>query len=158
MVRLALPAFTLAALLALGAAAEESGEAHPDSEHSFRNVTQLFVGGTTEHGESTVAVGISHEYRLHRYLGVGGFAEYAAGSFDKWIFGVPIYVHPWRELRLLVAPGLEHEHGEQEFLLRAGVGYEFELSEHWRLAPEVSVDFVDGEEAVVYGLSLGYAW
>jgi hypothetical protein len=53
---------------------------------------------------------------------------------------------------------LEHREGETEFLFRAGVAYEFELSERWAVIPEVNVDFVDGEEAFVFGLSFGFGF
>ena len=68
----------------------------------------------------------------------------------------PLFVHPHEGWRLALAPGLEHRHGDDEFLLRTGVAYEFELSERWVMIPEFNVDFVDGEEAFVFGLSFGF--
>jgi len=138
--------------LATAAAAEE------EEAHERRNTTELFVGGAYESSENAFVVGLAHEYRFHRYLGIGGFAEYMTSPFEKWSFGVPLFVHPWRGIRLQVAPGFEHHDGEDEFLFRVGAGYEFELSHHWRLIPEVLGDFVDGERAILYGVTIGYAW
>jgi hypothetical protein len=53
---------------------------------------------------------------------------------------------------------MEHRHGDNEFLFRIGAAYEFMLNERWMLTPEIAVDFVDGEEAFVYGLVLGYGF
>jgi hypothetical protein len=37
------------------------------------------------------------------------------------------------------------------------VAYEFEIG-RWSITPEFNVDFVEGEEALVYGLSFGYGF
>jgi len=162
--RLALLAF--AAILGLGsaAAAQTPAEPEPEPEHTRRNTTELFLGGIWEEGEdgedgeNAFAVGVAHEYRLFRYVGVGVFAEYAADPLGTWSFGTPLFLHPWLGFRIQLAPGLELDDGDAEFLFRAGLAYEFELSEHWRLLPELNADFVDGTTSVVYGVTLGYAW
>jgi hypothetical protein len=71
---------------------------------------------------------------------------------------VPLFIHPYKGFRFALAPGLEHRHGDDEFLFRTGVGYEFILSERWIMMPEFNVDFVDGQEAFVFGLTLGYGF
>jgi len=74
--------------------------------------------------------------------------------------GVRVYhytIHPYKGFRFTLAPGLEHREGEDEFLFRAGVGYEFEIG-RWSILPEFNIDFVDGEEALVYGVSFGYGF
>jgi hypothetical protein len=133
----------------------ESGEHHP-------NAVELFLGNTYERADDETAngfsVGVTYERRLSDLLGVGGFYEYAAGDFDKWSIGVPLFVHPYGGWRLDLAPGLEHRDGEDEFLFRAGVAYEFELSERWAVMPEFNVDFVNGEQAFVFGLSCGFGF
>jgi len=54
-----------------------------------------------------------------------------------------------------VAPGFEKksEHGA-EFLIRAGVMYDFEVG-RFTIAPAFNIDFVDDEEVLVYGLNIG---
>ena len=53
---------------------------------------------------------------------------------------------------IFLVPGFEHEDGENEFLVRLGNSYEFELGS-WTLAPELSFDFVDGDVKTVFGLN-----
>lgn len=143
-------------------AAEQTRATEREAGQYHRNMVELFLGNTHEdadHGsENGLSVGFTYERRLTDLLGVGGFYEYAAGDFDKWSIGVPLFMHPYGAWRLDFAPGLEHREGETEFLFRAGVAYEFELSERWAVIPEVNVDFVDGEEAFVFGLSFGFGF
>lgn len=142
-----------------GEALHESGE---DAEHYHVNALEAFLGGTYEDGdegdESGFTLGLTYERRLSTLIGVGAFWEYAFGDFDKWSLGAPLFIHPYRGFRVALAPGLEHRDGEDEFLFRTGLGYEFELDERWIIMPEVAVDFVDGDESYVFGVSLGYGF
>ncbi len=142
-------------------AAEHNQASHLDGEHHL-NVVELFVGNTYEddsHGSKNgVTTGFTYERRLSALWGVGVSYEYAAGDFDKWSIGVPVFVHPYKEWRFQLAPGMEHKKSEDEFLLRISAAYEFMLSDRWMLIPEIAVDFVDGEEAVVYGLAFGFGF
>jgi hypothetical protein len=45
--------------------------------------------------------------------------------------------------------------GEDTLLFRTGVAYEVELAERWALIPEFNVDFVDGQQSYVLGVSVG---
>ena len=56
--------------------------------------------------------------------------------------------------------GLFHVHrlAALDRAIRAGVAYEFMLSDRWIMMPEVDVDFVDGEEAFVFGLVFGFGF
>jgi len=143
-------------------AAEQTHATHQDSEHHHLNILEIFLGNTyedAEHGdEDGFTVGLVYERRLSEFLGIGGFYEYAAGDFDKWSIGVPLFIHPHEGWRFVLAPGLEHRHGDDEFLFRIGAAYEFELSERWVMIPELNVDFVDGEEAFAFGLSFGFGF
>ena len=143
-------------------AAEHTHTAHPDAGHHHLNVAELFVGNTHEdahHGsENGFTVGLTYERRLSALWGVGGAYEYAAGAFDKWSISVPLFIHPYKGWRFELAPGLEHKKSEDALLLRIGAAYEFMLSDQWILIPEVAVDFVDGEEAIVYGLAFGFGF
>jgi hypothetical protein len=140
-------------------AVEQTHETHQGSEHYHKNSVGLFLGNTYEdsdHGsENGFTVGFSYERRFIKLLGIGGFYEYAGGDFDKWSIGVPLFIHPYKGLRFQIAPGLEHRESDDEFLFRLGVAYDFNISEQLAIVPEVNVDFVDGEEAFVFGLTLG---
>jgi len=143
-------------------AAEPTHATNPETGQHHLNMVELFLGNTYERADDEsangISVGFTYERRLSGLLGVGAFYEYAAGDFDKWSIGVPLFVHPYGGWRLALAPGLEHREGEDAFLLRAGVAYEFELSERWVVMPEFNVDLVDGEEAFVFGLSFGFGF
>ena len=143
-------------------AAEQTHATHENSAHHHPNMLEVFLGNTYEdskHGdENGFTVGLVYERRYSDLLGIGGFYEYVAGDFDKWSIGVPLFIHPHEGWRFVLAPGLEHRHGDDEFLLRTGVAYEFELSERWVMIPELNVDFVDGEEALAFGLSFGFGF
>jgi hypothetical protein len=134
-----------------------SGNEHGDHEEFHPHRLELSLGNTHEHGEDGFTVGLKYEYRLQELFGIGAFWEYAAGHFDKWNAALPIFIHPYRGLRFVLAPGLEHRDDENEFLFRTGVAYEFEIG-RWSITPEFNVDFVDGEEAYVYGLSFGWGF
>ena len=151
-------AFTvLMSIVPLSAAsAEESGE-KPDQEETSRNRMELFLGNTHDEGEDAFSVGVTYEYRFRKLIGLGALWEYADGDFDKWIAGVPFFLHPYKGLRFEVAPGVEHAESDNEFLVRLGVGYEFEIG-RWSITPEFNMDFVDGEESIVYGISFGYGF
>jgi len=71
------------------------------------------------------------------------------------ILVVPLNWHPWEWLNLSAAPGVEFvRDGSDEFVVRLGVAYEFELG-RWNLAPEISVDFTRESQTCDCGLSLG---
>jgi hypothetical protein len=91
-------------------------------------------------------------------LGVGGLGEYAGGDFDSWVLGVPLFIHPYADLIVWLAPGVEIEDGETDFLFRVGLGYEFEIYPRWSLAPELNFDFAGGDTKLVYGLTLSWAF
>jgi hypothetical protein len=152
----------LLAVAFTAAAAEQGHGQHEEARHYHVNTAEVFIGGTYEDGEhgseDGFTVGLTYERRLSELLGVGGFYEYAAGDFDKWSIGVPLFIHPYGGFRFELAPGMEHRDGDDDFLFRTGVGYEFELSERWMMMPEFNVDFVDGDESYVFGVSFGYGF
>lgn len=166
----------LAVLLAPGQTrAEEEGHG---GDVEYRHRAEVFLGVAHEEGTDEFAAGLAYEYRLNRVLGLGGFAEHAGEKEETWTFGVPLFVHPYKGVRFLLAPGWEtkevmaeedaamHEpaepgavkeekENEQSFLVRAGVAYELELG-RWSITPEFNADLVEGgHQVLVYGVSLG---
>jgi hypothetical protein len=136
--------------------AGEKEETQKEGEES-RQALELFLGNTNEDSENGFTVGLAYGYRLTELFGAGAFWEYAADPFDKWSAAVALLIYPYKGLRFELAPGLEHDEGENEFLFRTGVAYEFEIG-RWSITPEFNVDFVDGEESYVYGLSFGWGF
>jgi hypothetical protein len=131
------------------AQAEEGGEGFK------RNGFELFAGATFNHGETNASFGLNYERRVTEKFGIGGLVEYTNGR--EWVYAVPFswrITDPWK---VMVAPGWEHEEGENTYLTRVGTSYEFEIGE-MTLAPEINFDFVDGDTAFVAGVSLGWAF
>jgi hypothetical protein len=147
--------FILVALTSMGVCAELESEAH-EKEGDHRNKVSLFGGNTQDGSENGASIGLEYEYRLNPRLGIGGLGEYAGGDFDSWVIGIPVFIHPHGGWVLFLAPGLEFEDSETNLLFRVGSGYEFELMPRWSLAPEINVDFADGDTKLVYGLTLSW--
>ncbi len=129
-------------------------ELHHEDESEHKHHLSIFLGNTHEKGEDEFTIGVDYERRLNALWGIGGLIDYAGGRFDTTVIAVPLFFHPDRHWRLLLAPGIELHGGDSEFLVRAGIGYEFEVNE-WTLSPEFSVDRVDGEYVKVIGVSIG---
>jgi hypothetical protein len=152
--------FALTKVDALSADTEEKVH-HDTANHSTHhlNTMELFIGYTSEDGEhgseSGGSIGIVYERRLSSLFGTGGFLEFTSGDLEKWSVGIPLFIHPYKQFRFNLTPGLERRHGKDKFLFRTGVAYEFELPENWVIAPEFNLDFVDGQEAYVFGISVG---
>jgi len=153
----------LCAVLAFAPAAARADEARGGEK---LNWLEVFLGVTQDrHSEGDSRYGtLAVSYlrwlpQLSPYLGISVVAEYAGGHDERKIVVVP-FVYRFEESgwRLLAGPGAERRHGETNFLFRAGVAYEFELGGSWALKPEVVVDAVDGEQALVYGINVGYGF
>lgn len=149
--------FILAALTSIAVAEESEPKAH-EKEDELRNHISLFGGNTQDGSENGASIGLGYEYRLNPLLALGFLGEYAGGDFNSWMIGVQALIFPHAGWFFRLAPGLEYEDSESNFLFRTGLGYEFELSSRWSLAPEFNVDFVDGDTKMVYGLSLLWAF
>jgi len=145
-------------------------DSHEEGEHERHHIG-IFFGATTnlDDEETDFSLGLDYEYRLLPQLGIGLLGEVTFAENEVFIVGVPIFLHPSKGLILGVAPGVEisdeiaeteAEGGEQlletktNFLLRFIAAYEMEFN-GLTLAPTVSLDLVDGEESLVYGISLG---
>ncbi len=135
--------------------AESEQEEHGEVHHRHR--LELFLGNSHEEHMDGFSAGLAYEYRLNQMFGIGGLVEYVGGDFEEWIGAVPIFVHPYKGLRFLLAPGLVFEEHGTEFLFRTGLAYEFEI-DRLSITPEFNLDFVDGEEILVYGMSIGYGF
>ena len=60
-------------------------------------------------------------------------------------------------LRLFAGPGYEFTDKKDKLLVRVGLGYEFQFNDHWRLAPEFMIDYVEKDTTIwLAGLALIY--
>ena len=52
--------------------------------------------------------------------------------------------HPSKDWNFLAGTGVEFDENHNFFVMRIGMGYEFELLGHWDFAPEIVYDLKDG--------------
>lgn len=148
-------ALTLCLSQAAFAQAENARDAAHGGSHEYEeNTVAMFIGvakeGTRDNG---LALGIEYEYRLNAGFGIGALAEHTFGDLDAWVLAVPFAYHsgPWK---FYVAPGIEDSDEGSESLLRIGGEYGFHRGD-WEISPQLDVDFVDGHEIYVIGLTFG---
>jgi hypothetical protein len=137
----------------------EEGNAEEAEKHTQHHRIELFLGDTFEDGEHDFSPGLTYEYRPISIFGVGAFWEFSHKKFDK--FGIPLFIHPYKGFRFVLAPGLNYV-GEDDrrflFLFRTGIGYEFEIG-RWSITPEINYDFVEEDEnPLVFGVSIGFGF
>jgi hypothetical protein len=143
-----------------------AGEAHKEGPHEFhRHHMALLLGNTqSEDGENGLSVGVDYEYRINRWLGIGGLVEYSAGDFEHLLLIAPLFIHPYKGWLLNVSLGAEvhKEHGDHEgekrtrdWIVRTGVAYQFHVGERYSIAPEFNVDFSEHETLLNYGIAFG---
>jgi hypothetical protein len=137
-------------------AAEEEHAEHGES-HYHRHHVGLLLGNTHEEGLDEFTTGLDYEYRFRQYIGVGGLLEYVGEDIREWVGLVPLFIHPYKGLRFIAAPGIKHSKDENKFLWRLGIGYRVPIG-NWTIAPEFNLDFTEGRTVEVYGVSFGYGF
>lgn len=163
-----IPIITFAALT-LTLASHESFAADDGDHHLPHNHIALVAGAAYEeqadgHRQRGNVLGLVYVRQVTEHWGWGAsFEQEAFGdNHDRLgILVVPVSYFPNDHWRLFAGPGVEfHEPGEREHaVFRIGAGYEFELGEHFTLAPEAAIDFVAGGTTVyVLGFALGYGF
>jgi hypothetical protein len=139
---------------------DEHEMGHEEPHQGHRHHLAFFVGLTKEdHHDDEETFGLDYEYRLgkSRRTGLGFLVDYAGGELETTVVAVPLFFHPVGGLKLMVAPGLEYHNSESEFLIRAGIGYDFHIGKV-SIGPSYAIDFVDSEEIEVYGLAIGFGF
>ncbi|MBT8367860.1 MAG: hypothetical protein KJP23_24465 [Deltaproteobacteria bacterium] len=137
-------------------AAEEKHEEHKES-HYHRNHVGLFLGNTHEEGEDEFTIGLDYEYRFSQYVGIGVLLEYVGEDDREGVGMVPLFLHPYKGFRWVVAAGVKPKADETKFIWRLGIGYRFPIG-NWTIAPEFNLDFTEGKTVEVYGASFGYGF
>jgi len=134
-------------------ASHEPASGHERTHTYHPNSMAVFVGVTHEGSESGASLAIEYERRLSKSFGVGVVVERTFGNLDFWLYAVPFAYHSGR-WKFYVAPGVaDGKHGS-ESLLRIGAEYAFDFGD-WELSPQINGDFVDDNEAVVLGFTIG---
>jgi len=116
------------------------------------------LGGAFKDGDEGFIIGADYEYRVKQGVGVGGLIEYAAGQLDSTTLAAAVYFHPDDAVRIVVASGLEHRPGDTDFLFRLGVSTEFPMENNFALVPRFAIDFVDGDQKLVFALGIALSF
>jgi len=126
--------------------------AHPYHKH---HVAAFFGNTHNHHGDDAFTVGLDYEFRFSNLFGAGAFIDLAGGEIDSAVAGGGLFIHPWKDLRLLTAIGNEHLDGHDEFLVRLGTMYDFHVGK-WILTPNLNVDLLEsGHQNWVAGFLIG---
>jgi hypothetical protein len=131
---------------------EVSGE---HGEHEFhRNHVAIFLGATVDEDESAFTLGADYERRFSKRFGIGVLADYASGDVRAYVVALPVFLHVTERLKFFVAAGVEDSSHGTESLVKLGVDYGFKVG-GLIVAPVFTVDFVDRQEILVFGLNIG---
>ena len=113
--------------------------------------------------------GLDYQYWINRKFGLGlksdiEIMDYVVTLEDHTeternnplIVSTVFLYNPAKGWNLFTGPGIEFEESHNFFVIRAGVGYEFELPGHWDFAPEIVFDLKDGHiGAFTWGIGVG---
>lgn len=149
-------ALCLSWITATGSAGATEVEASHEEEGHRRNALGVFLGATHEEGENRATWGIEYTYRFHPRWSVGGVIERA--ERDERSTLAVAFVHFFVTEGLFLGSGIGRKDPgeERENTLRLTIGYEFELGGGWSLAPDVTLDVIEGDEnEEVVGLTIG---
>ena len=132
----------------LAAEAESEKEGHA---HTSRHHVGLFLGNTHTDHDDGFTFGLDYEYRLTEQFGLAGVLDYAT-DVESTVVGAGVFIHRF-----------ENHDGHNEYLFRTGLYYDISLDEsnvfrgaELTISPTFIVDFVDGDEDLVFGLTIGY--
>ena len=147
---LRLPLFVAAVLVLLsttgGLWAQESGKRH---------TLAVFLGDTYDDGDHGFTLGLDYEYRLSRWVGLGGMVDLPAISRHPCVVGIPVFLHATKRLTFELAAGMERADGGSNALVRVGALYGIPLGPV-DLVLSFMVDFVDSDAVYVFGVA--FSW
>lgn len=123
-----------------------------------KHIPGVFVGATHVKSETEFTFGLEYEYKLNKTWGVGAVYERSNGAHHNDGVAVAlasIYYHPNKNIRLGAGIGQERVgggHPHEENLYRLSAAYDFHF-QGFGVAPTVAVDFVGGDEALIFGVA-----
>lgn len=138
-----------------GCAATISEGGHDWSEEPHHVST--LIASTIEEDRSAPSIGLDYEYRVDSFLGVGGVVEHAFDDVDTTILLAVVDLHITPHFIVQTGPGVDFVEGDTEVAYRLGVLYEFERH-GYTVSPQIHYDWTTGEDAVVIGIALGFAF
>ena len=140
--------------------------ASENESHGGHSHIGIFAGVGEEqakgHSHSAKGFGLVYEYKFPTHMDIGIVVErLEVDGHANTLAVIPFGYTFDSGFRLFAGPGYEFKGNptKDKWLLRAGVAYEFELSERWTLSPEVFVDALEnGTKVYVGGVVLGYGF
>lgn len=119
----------------------------------------VFLGFTNSESETDLTIGIEYEYKFDPALGAGFVVErlpdgHDGDGVDIWI--ASMYYHPINEVRFGLGYGEERIGGKKvkhKDIIRMSAAYEFHFDD-FELAPTLDIDFIDGDQAYVFGVAI----
>lgn len=127
-----------------------------DNAHHFPGI---FVGATHADSQTELTLGIEYEYKFNDIFGIGGLYEKTNNAHHGDGVSVKLaslYYHPNKHWRFGLGAGEERiggDHPHTETLYRISAAYDIHFNE-FGLAPTFAVDFIDDDEAYVFGISI----
>lgn len=149
-------------LLPLASACSTVGTAEREAQlpHDWRDGPHHFsvlLASTVEDSEESASgptIGLDYEYRVSDFLGLGTVLEYAFEDIDATTVLAVADLHVTPQFIVQTGPGVEFRDGDDEFVYRLGVLYEWERG-GYTLSPQLHYDATSGDDAIVFGIALG---
>lgn len=135
------------------------GSASIQAADDVTHVPGIFLGATNFDSETEFTFGFEYEYKLDSEWGLGAVFERTNSAHHGDGVAVAlasVYYHPNNHIRLGVGIGQERiggAHPHEEDLYRVSAAYDFHFKD-FGIAPTLAVDFIDDEEALVFGVAI----
>ena len=163
----------------LSAQEHDHDQNQPDSHEFKRHRIALIIGHghvfgaeSVGNGKNIVTIptwGFDYQYWINPKFRLGlksdiEIMEYVINSEETnqvtrsnpLIVSTVFLYHPAKGWNFFTGPGIEFEENHNFFVMRIGMGYEFELPGHWDFAPEILFDLKDGSiGAFTWGIGVG---
>jgi len=129
---------------------------------STNHVVGGFLGASNIQDETDFSYGLEYEYKFNDTWGLGPVFERTADADHGRGVNVSLlslYAHVTPSVRLGLGFGEERigaddsHHSHKEDLIRVSAAYDFHFDGGFGIAPTIAVDFVDGEQAEVFGIA-----
>jgi hypothetical protein len=130
----------------------QAEEAQHDSHESYHKNTIGFFAGITgeDRRERAPTLAIEYERQLNEKFGVGFTLERAFGDldFNVYVAGAAYHSGAWK---YFLGAGIEDGDHGSESLVRVGLKRASEVGS-FEIAPQFTVDFIDGDSVIVLGV------
>lgn len=127
------------------------------AKEGYHHFPEIFIGATYANSETEFTYAFEYEYKFDNKLGAGLIYEKIAEAHHGDGITIQIaamYYHPTDAIRIGIGLGQEKiggHHPHTEKLMRVSASYEYHFT-HFSVAPTISVDFIDDENALVFGV------